>query len=601
VAKSRVNLGNLPDPTPGGHGQSRDYTPPPPVPLDRMPSEQDAQAIIQEQLDAEAKEKAEWNRLFGPGYVSDVDADRLHRIVSELSQRKIEGLRLYEALPEQDRFHKSKSRVRLARGSNRSGKTLCAAVEVARAATGQDPYGKYPKENGRGYGVGKNLDHVGQVMWRKLGRAGAIKMIRDEKTKLWRAFRPWDPYDAAYREKCKEAPPLIPPRLIKHIAWESKGESIPSVVTLHNGWELAFYSSEGKPPQGSDLDLWWFDEEITDETWFPEMRSRILDRQGRGIWSATPQSGSDALFDLHERATEESSLPLPRVSEFVILLADNKHLGQQEKADLAADLTEEERRVRIDGEYAVASYKVYPSFSMALHGEEYPEDGVPDHWTRYAVVDPGHQVCAVLFAAVPPKEEGDFVYLYDELYIRDCDAIRFGEQMAQKVGGQRFRAFLMDMHFALHTEAGAGRSVLSQYTEALAYNKVSSETTGHSFQLASDDIQGGITAVRAWMAVRQTGLPKLRVYRDRLPHFQNEMKRYLNTVVKGMVTDKPRQKNNHLMDALRYLAMYNPVYVAPRPRAVRAGGAYAAFKAYEKKSQKGKSNGVRLGPGRKYA
>jgi hypothetical protein len=551
--------------------------------------------------EARLRDLREWQALFPSNDVSSLDAGRLQRVVTELAKRKIEGLRLYEPMPEQERFHASNARIRILRGSNRGGKTLPAAVEVARAVTGNDPHSKYPAIDGRFFIVGKDLGHIGEVMWRKLGHAGAFRMIRDEVTGRWRAFRPWERYDVAYKEKSKEAPPLIPPRYIRSRAWESKSEGIPSKIILHNGWEMVFYSSLGKPPQGADLDGWWFDEEIVDEAWFPEMRARLLDRGGRGIWSATPQAGTDILYDLHERAAKENNRANRRVEEFVILLADNKHMSEEEKRDLAADLNDEERRVRVGGEFAVTSYRVYPNFSMMIHGVKMDE--IPSHWTRYAVVDPGHQICAVLFAAVPPPAEEDHVYLYDELYLRECDSLKFAEAMRQACVGQKFQAFLMDMHFAMHTEAGIGKNILEQYTEALTKVNVSSAATGHSFRLASDNVGAGVLAVRNWLSVRDDGTAKLRVVEGRLPNFDYEIRRYHNQRLNGMIVDKPNQRrNNHLMDCLRYLAMYDPKYVRMTEKSKRPTGAMACFLAMEKRAGRSSeyNSGVRLGPGKKY-
>ena len=119
--------------------------------------------------------------------------------------------------------------------------------------TGQDPHGKYPKKNGTAFLVGKDLKHVGKVLYDKLFVPGAFKVIRDKATGRWRAFRPWIPDDAAREEEARRAPSLIPQRLIAEIAWENKKENVPSIVRLSNGWNLHFFSSLGKPPQGSPI------------------------------------------------------------------------------------------------------------------------------------------------------------------------------------------------------------------------------------------------------------------------------------------------------------------------------------------------------------
>lgn len=580
--------------------------PPEVEPLKRLPNEPDKELLKEQKLEEKALDRAAGeilvSQLFGADYIAANHAAELNAVMSEIARRKCESLRLYEPLPEQARFHDSRAKMRLLRGSNRGGKTLPAAVEVARAVTGQDPSGKYPKTEGRCFCVGKDLAHIGQVMWRKLGRSGAFKIIRDLQTGAWRAFRPWDPEDLEREAEAKRAPPLIPPRFIKEIGWENKREGIPNVVRLHNGWELSFFSSLGKPPQGSDIDLFWLDEEIVDGEWFPEMSARTLDRKGRGIWSATPQAGTDQLFELHERAEQLEGTEKPAVEEMVILLSANPHIQQEEKAELAANLSDDDRAVRIDGEFAVVTFKMYPSFSLAVHGVDDFE--VPATWTRYMIVDPGYQVCACLFAAVPPPTEppplgGDHVYLFDELYLRDCDAVKFGDAVKWKTIGQSFEAFVIDPHMGIHTELGSGKTVARQYSDALKDRGVASATTGSGFVLGCDDVQAGILAVQGLLRIRPDGTPKLKVLRGRMPNFVYEIKRYHRKREHGVITDKPDQKRrNHLMDDLRYLALFNPRYVTPRKGKVAKPGARQAYdaKMARQKSKNGQSF-VNLGPG----
>lgn len=537
-----------------------------------------------------------------PELQAQLHARRLQALAVELARRRCEALRLYEPLDVQRAFHASGARIRLARGSNRSGKTLCCAVEVARAVTGQDPHGKYPLENGRWYCVAKDLTQLGEVVWPKLSRAGAFKMIRDSVTGRWRAYRPWEPEDQARESEAKLAPPLIPPRFIASIAWTNKAKGQPKRVVLTNGWELSFYTSEGKPPQGSDINGWWFDEEIIDASWFPEMSARVLDRHGSGIWSATPQAGTEQLFELHERAEKAKAehVEHPAVEEFVVLLKDNPHMSARAKLALAEDLqSEDDYQVRIMGEFVVPSFRVYPEFSLTRHTiAQFP---VPREWCRYLVVDPGHQVCAVLFAAVAPpheQEHAGHVYLYDELYLKECDAQRFAEAVKAKSDGQCFQAFLIDFHYGLHTDVGSGRTVMEQYSTALEKQKVRSVATGSHFLLGCDDIEAGVLAVHGWLRDLPDGKPKLLAFRETMPAFCWEIKRYYKQRTAGKVIDKPNARgNNHLMDCLRYLALHGARYVKPRPTTAAASGAIKAFRAKQKRKEDTQgTKSVNMGP-----
>lgn len=540
---------------------------------------------------------------FPKEYLNAITGQRIKELTVEFAKRKMEALKLYSSLPIQEAFHQSLARVRLARGSNRAGKTLACAVEVARAVTGTDPYHKYPKEDGIVCAVGEDFGRVGSVMWKALGRPGSFKIIRDADTQRWRAYRPWEPADLARKLEARPAQPLIPARMIADVSWESKAESIPSLVKLTNGWEIHFFSSGGKPPQGMRINLWWFDEEIVDEQWFTELMARILDLGGRGIWSATPQAGTDKLYELHEKAEKDKAEKPPEkrtVEEFVILLDENPHISQEEKDTFSELLTEEERRVRVGGDFAILGYKIYPEFAMAVHGITEPLPG-PD-WSYYAYVDPGHTVCAVLFVAIPPpdfKELKDTYVLYDELYIAQSNAFKFAELFAQKCEGKLFREFVMDSHIAVHTEIGSGKNILEQFSEELRKRKCKSIGTGHSFRLASDDVDAGIMAVRGLLRIRQDGTPKLRVVRGMLPLFEHEIKRYHRKKVGGVLTDRPDQKrDNHLMDNLRYLAMHAPVWVKPPQDSRVTSQAVLSMRAKARRRSQEQPNYLQLGPGK---
>lgn len=508
---------------------------------------------------------------------------KLRRLYKMLLLRRIEAIRLYEPLPIQTQFHQSKAKRRIVRAGNRGGKTLMAAMELGMAVTGQHPYVHYPKA-GRAYVVAKDGRAIGETLYPKLFKAGAFKIIRDSGTGQWRSFRPWEPDDKARESEAKPAPPIIPPRLVESVAWENKKESVPRKVVLRNGWEISFFTSGGKPPQGMDVDIVWFDEEITDPDWLPEMLARLLDRRGRFWWSATPQAGTDQFLMLSERAEEQRGWKKPQVEEFKFKTADNIHFSEEDRETLAADLTEEERAVRLEGEFAALGFLMYPEFSMKVHGVDMP-DGIPADWARYASIDPGNQVCAVLFAAVPPPSFGDYVYFYDEIYIRNADIRKFGAAMKSKCQGQSIEAFIIDEHGSRRSEM-IGKTIRQQFSDELRRQDVASVRTKYGFWSGSDDVLGRTMAFRSWLRPRDSAPPKLRVVRGMLPNFEHEIKYYRRRKIKNVVLDEPdARRNNHQMDNCGYLAHCRQLrYVKPKPAPKRAPPALAYLK--EKKNRK---------------
>lgn len=502
--------------------------------------------------------------------LTDSDKQQFRKVVSSLVRKRLESLSLYQPLSHAVAFHASKAPERVPRGSNQSGKTNCAAVEVARAVLGRDPYNKYPKENGRAFLVGKNGKHLGQVMYRKLFRRGAFDIIKNNKTGLFEVYQPWRPEHLANKKLAKWAPPLIPASYIAEggISWEKRGEQIPSLVRMKNGWEISFFTALGECQQGSDIDLAWMDEEIPNPEWYVELSARLIRRGGKFIWSATPQAGSEQLFDLHKAAEEQKSWEKPITEEYFFSLRDNPYISKKDKDLFATKLqNEEDYRVRVLGEFAIVSFRVFPEFDSYIHGCD--PFHVPNNWTRYMVVDPGRQVCAVLFAAVPPpsEERAGHVYLYDQLYIKRCSAMKFATGVMHKSRDQQFYAYIIDAHEGRKAQTGSGITIETAYSEALAKEKLSSQTTGNGFVWGSDDREGGVEAIRKMLEISNKGKPVLQVMREKLTDLEWELERYRyarkRTANGYILTDVPEKKNDHLIDCLRYLAVYEPDWHAP--------------------------------------
>jgi hypothetical protein len=542
--------------------------------------------------------------------ISEYNREQSRKLAAELGRRRMETLSIYEPLIDQENFHKCNAPERLLRGSNRGGKTLAACTEIAWAVTGTHPYLDYPKENGIIYLVGKDLKHVGNVFFKKLFQPGELWMIRDLVTGKWRAYHNWDESDKKRKKERKRSPPLIPWRYLvggtpkdpfAGVAWENKKESAFTKAMFTTGWEMQAYPAGGAPPRGVSIDVVVFDEHIPHPEWYSEMSARLVDKHGRFIWSATPQSFNPQLFYLSQDALK---LKLehekdPRIVEFFIDLALNPHITDQAKKLLADKYKNnpEEYRVRILGEFASTGYKIFPNFDIrGIHGidlDELPGRQIPDDWCRYMVVDPGHNVCAVLFAAVPPdgSKFGSTVIFYDELYLKNCDANEFGKAVVRKVMHTSFETFIIDKHGSRVTSAGDGKRHEEHYEAALKLQGVSSKTTGHGFLAGCSDIMQRIDHCREWLAKKTDGTAKLRVLRGHLPNFESEIDIYhKKRNSDNSVSDKPDpRRKNHLMDCFGYIAAHEPEW-HPHKKSIRiASPVYREYENLIKTRKSGKS------------
>lgn len=525
------------------------------------------------------------------------EAAELKALLEEKYRRRIEALRLYVPLPIPKRFHECDAKERLIRGANRSGKTTAAAKEVAGAVTGEDP--RYPKQ-GICYVVGKDGKAVAGVVYKLLFKPGAFKIIRDADTGEWRAFNPTNPADTARAKEAKPAPPFIPKRMVKDIAWLDKKAGEPSLVTLHNGWEIHFFSSNSAPPHGTQIDLAWFDEEILNQLWYSEISARLVDRNGRFIWSATPQAGTIQLYELHERAEKEAATLPPElrvIEEFHVTLRQNDHITEEQRREFTSKLSKDEILVRVEGEFAVHGLKVYPEIGDTTHAV--PWFSIPYDWTVYVGIDPGRQVCAALFLAVSP--DNDFYYLFDELYLHQCSATIFGREMRKKCRGRNIEAFIIDHQEGRKADTGSGMTVEEQYSDALRENGVSCFRTGFGFTPGAADPEGGIEAVRACLIPREFAPPRLRILSGTCKMFLWEMKRYWYEKKDGVPTDKPRSRGPvHLCACIRYIIQDGPEFRKREPKVTAAAGRngsvwMAAQKLMNPKGRSGSS--LNLGPG----
>ena len=501
------------------------------------------------------------------GGVTQHQLGQMRDVQSALTERRLEALRLYQPMPHQEEFHQCMASERIVLGGNRGGKTLAVAVEAARAATGQDPYGKYPTEGGNLAIVGRNWPHIGLVIYPILLKAGAFRIIKDAETGQWRSIRPGDD-----KSKSKPAPPLIPPRMVKDTSWVLKNAGYLSKLELVNGWTIWCFSSEGDPPQGYQADMIWLDEDLNNERWVGECQARLADRKGRFVWSAMPHSKNDALIGLCERADKaiEDGVENPIIKKFTFRFLDNQFIDQEEKRknlERWSALGAEEVKMRAEGEFTTESTLMYPSFNRSVHvlpREELPQ--VPPDWTRYVAIDPGHAVMATLFAAVPPDEK--FLLFYDELYIRNCNAMIWGEQFFQKSNQQHIYAAIMDMHGGLLRDLGSGRLPHELYSEELKKRKYSFQIGGTSFIPGSDDIPARTSMVRQMMHIRGDGTTRFKILEGSCPNLLRELKRYRKktTTVNGQVfvTDHPQTRGEvHACQAAEYLCAFEPKYHPP--------------------------------------
>lgn len=516
----------------------------------------------------------------------------LHAAMAELKARSEDALSLFRAMPSQVDFIKSRAAERLMRGGNRSGKSTICAVETASAAMRRPIIGPdgvalpfhYPTDKPLMiWVIGLGEDHIGDTLYRLLFEPGLFSIIEDLETGKMRAYNPSDPADAARESEKKPAPPLIPARYIADTAWKDKKAKVFSRVELTNGNVVRAFTSKGDVKQGDPVDLVWIDEDIEDPNDINEYLARISDRKGRLIWSSWPRIANPALYSMSKRADEQRNSPDPDVASWRLTFSANPFIDAKTKKQRIDAWGPEESRARDQGEFVLDTILMYPEFDILRHcspphaqeqwdkiDEELAKNQFipPRDWTRRLILDPGHGTTALMFLATTPPELGDYVVMYDELYLHQCTPEGCAKRAKAVIAGYRFHSYMIDYRYGHQHHVGAAigqqaRTVRECYADAFAAEGLTSQTTGSSFLFSSDDVPAGITAFRSWLVPRANGRSRFRVIKHKCPEFLNEIQLYRKLLVKTEASDKPAGgQKDHQMDCGRYAALDGCPYVA---------------------------------------
>jgi hypothetical protein len=228
--------------------------------------------------------------------------------------------------------------------------------------------------------------------------------------------------------------------------------------------------------------------------------------------------------------------------------------------------------------------RVYSEFSPKVHG--HPTFLIPDDWCRYVAIDPGRQVAAALFIAIAPpdSEFSGRGVVYDEIYLKRANALLFAQELKRHVGDDFIRSWIIDNHEGRKVEAGSGMSIEEQYARSM--KGVGLDVNGFAgFAYSSDDIDAGILAVRQNLQL-VGGSSQFLFFNDKLRMFLWEAERYVYQKINktGIVTDKPLKRNDHLLDCLRYLAMYQLRWIKPPKKKKKTSYAWEAIKLKKKKA-----------------
>jgi len=211
---------------------------------------------------------------------------------------------------------------------------------------------------------------------------------------------------------------------------------------------------------------------------------------------------------------------------------------------LLANLTGARRARLFEGKWAAAEGMVYAGFDSAVHVIDAMPTGW-ESWPKYRSIDFGFNDP---FVCLWGSDSGEALYVYREIYM----SRRLVEDHARQI-------------VALSAGESHARTVADHDRE----DRETLHRYGVQTEPATKDIETGLEAVKSRLRIGANGKPRLYVLRSALVErdaaiddlkrptsIADEWDAYLYTQKReGGAKDQPVDKDNHAMDALRYLVM----------------------------------------------
>ena len=335
-------------------------------------------------------------------------------------------------------------------------------------------------------------------------------------------------------------PGMLPRDLITH-ASASRGGAAGALDTIWikhvsgKNSKLTFkaYQQGRESFEGAAKDFVWCDEEPPNDVYI-EILYRLLTTKGIAYTTFTPLLGrSEVVNSFYELTDEERR----EKSKCVIQAGWNHvpHLDENEKATLVRNTPPYQIKARTEGEPSLGKGAIYP----------FPEDQIavdpfqiPSFWPRAYGLDVGWERTACIWGAMDPASLT--VVLYDEYYEQG------GPHNAPRNHSAAIRA--------------RGAWIPGVVDPASAYHQLQPfDSLGLDLSHAENNVEMGILAVFELLAVG-----RLRVFKSCVNWFA-EFRKYQRT---EQYPNKPLKRDDHLMDATRYLVVSgrDRMITEPRPQ-----------------------------------
>jgi hypothetical protein len=460
------------------------------------------------------------------------DLKQLELIEQVLAHRKkSRGIDYYTPNPVQFKAHKSKARLILLCGANRIGKSVFGAVELTWHLTRKYP-DWYPHE-------------------RRFNRPIKAVVVCLENPIIEKVIEP----------KIRQFLPLD-----YVTTWKRVTGGYLNRIVCKDGSMVDFLTNEQDDMafEGADWDFFWGDEPQRKRKYDAIMRG-LVDRQGRGVITFTPLIEPWMKEDLVDKADGvRIDVITAAMRDNLFDIKGNPILSKEAIDEFESVLSEDVRETRVYGKFFHLRGTVYSEFSE-IHTIEFdyqPPDPV------IAVLDPhDRQPHHVIWAII---DRNDDLFVHTEMAIH-CTVDELAKRVRSHEAnmGYRMRRRFIDPNFGRKPLITTGRNFIQEMSFA-----------GCSGWHEADDAKDeGHLKVKEYLhydsrkPLSHTNKPKLYFHKQRVPLTIKSMRNYQYEEWIGKIAaerdpkEKPKDKDTHGADVIRYLCMSNPTFTRLTSRA----------------------------------
>lgn len=438
-------------------------------------------------------------------------------------RKKTRGIDYYTPNPHQLRGHKSTARTIILCGANRIGKSTFGVVELAWALTKNYP-DWYPKER------------------RFFGPVKAV-VVCLENPIIEKVIEP----------KIRE---YIPRDFVKPRGWRRVTGGYLSKLICVDGSTVDFLTSEQDDMafEGADWDFYWGDEPQRKRK-FDAIQRGLVDRQGQTILTFTPLVEPWMKEELVDKADGTNIEVVTAVMEDNLFDIKGKPILKKEAIErFSMNLSEDVRETRVFGKFFHLRGIVYSEFSD-IHTVEFDYDRQP----VIAVLDPhDRQPHHVIWAFI---DDIDDIYVHSEMSIH-CTVQELAAKIRkhEKDNHYRMARRIIDPNFGRKPLITTGRNMIQELSVAGCPGWAEADDAKDEGRLKVKDY----LHYNREYPVSHTNKPKIFFHRKRVPKTIHSVRNHQYEEWVGKIAgerdpkEKPKDKDTHGADCIRYLCMSNP-------------------------------------------